>query len=467
MTGHRCTCTLGVPEVVDFGGIGNDGETTVHSSDVLLLRNLQQFGWCPIRIPTEQIGHPPPTQQKILQMFRDYRRKNNSGQHIDQSCTSFVDDVKYVSSESGSKEGTVEPKESLEIELSSCIPTDTKTSTFPLPLPAQYHQEPSHDNNNASIKTWCQAMSWIAHQVCIRLDIPPNTFLSYHSTNTSSSSSSSSSSLDLMRVFHYYAVSVPSINDDDNDTEQLILGSSPHTDWGSLTIVWQDHVGGLQTYCRNCQSWIPVPPPSCDTASEHTWNVIVHVGDMASLVLDASQITSSFRSTESDGARSDCCLEPIANDSNLDCSVKSEISCSSSSWPSPKHRVVSSPLHERVSLVYFAYPPSNATLNGIHSTLHNWQPRHRTSCLPLDEYYLLQDQSSHSDIINNKNNNNNKTLTAAEMLTAIWNLPIQDIVRLKWKQVYRGSNDVGKNSKNNSSEEGENDDSGNDSSLTG
>ncbi|KAG7350531.1 2-oxyglutarate/Fe(II) oxygenase [Nitzschia inconspicua] len=448
MTGDRCTCTLGIPEVVDFGGTGtgsNDVETTIHSSDLLLLRNLQQFGWCPIRIPTEQIGHPPPTQQKILQMFRDYRRKNDSGQHIDQACTSFSNDVKYVSAESGSKEGTVEPKESLEIELSSCIPTDTETSAFPSLLPDQYRQEPSHDDkNNIIIKTWCQAMSWIAHQVCIRLDIPPDTFLSYHSTKPSTSSSSS---LDLMRVFHYYAVSVPSVNDVDNDRERLILGSSPHTDWGSLTIVWQDHVGGLQTYCRTCQSWIPVPPPSCDTASEHAWNVIVHVGDMASLVLDASQITSSFRSTKSNGAQSDCCTEPTANESILDCPVKSEIICSF--WPSPKHRVVSSPSHERVSLVYFAYPPVNATLDGIHSALHNWQPSHRSSCLPLDEYYLLQDQSSHSD-----NNDDDKTLSAAEMLTAIWNLPIQDIVRLKWKQVYRGgSNDVDENSKSTSNEE--------------
>eukprot|EP00554_Chaetoceros_debilis_P010665 CAMPEP_0194109020 /NCGR_PEP_ID=MMETSP0150-20130528/8623_1 /TAXON_ID=122233 /ORGANISM="Chaetoceros debilis, Strain MM31A-1" /LENGTH=69 /DNA_ID=CAMNT_0038797877 /DNA_START=33 /DNA_END=239 /DNA_ORIENTATION=+ len=54
--------------------------------------------------------------------------------------------------------------------------------------------------------------------------------------------------MDLLRVFRYDAMT--------NARQQYAhLGSSPHTDWGSLTVVWQDSMGGLQIYCHDCDKW--------------------------------------------------------------------------------------------------------------------------------------------------------------------------------------------------------------------
>jgi isopenicillin N synthase-like dioxygenase len=38
----------------------------------------------------------------------------------------------------------------------------------------------------------------------------------------------------------------------------MALGSSPHTDWGTLTVVWQDNKRGLQTHCDACNVWLDV-----------------------------------------------------------------------------------------------------------------------------------------------------------------------------------------------------------------
>jgi isopenicillin N synthase-like dioxygenase len=53
----------------------------------------------------------------------------------------------------------------------------------------------------------------------------------------SSSLIASGDTISIMRVFHYH-----------RSVERNCLGSSPHTDWGYLTIISQDDIGGLQYY---------------------------------------------------------------------------------------------------------------------------------------------------------------------------------------------------------------------------
>ena len=372
-----CTCQK-APTVVTLEG--GEQDTTDKAA---LMHNLQTFGWSPLRIAVCPNSLPPPTQNRILEVFRQYER-----QQLDKSNAS-ENDLVYIAAESGSSQGTVEPKESLEVALSRCTMSSSDSQID--------HCIPPH----IQVKKWCQSLSWIARQVCTVLELPSDTFLA--------SSSTQGSSLDLLRVFHYYALNdvVQRNNGTHGDDDNLILGSSPHTDWGSLTIVWQDHVGGLQTYCRKCQAWIDVPPPPPPSNEDDKyWQVIVHVGDMASIVLNALLSGSD-----------------------------SQHSSSSALWPSPKHRVVSSKTHERVSLVYFAYPPSQASLATMHQTLQtNWpllQLKEKHCRLPLTEYFLLHDQSVGSA----------STRTPEEMYEEMWNLPIQNIVQLKWRQVHRGDGD--------------------------
>jgi isopenicillin N synthase-like dioxygenase len=53
------------------------------------------------------------------------------------------------------------------------------------------------------------------------------------------------SDISLMRMFHYFPANI--------SESQRTLGSSEHTDWGFITVILQDEIGGLQFFHRN--SW--------------------------------------------------------------------------------------------------------------------------------------------------------------------------------------------------------------------
>lgn len=330
--------------------------TNNKDNGALLLTNLQHYGWSPISIDhdDDMLTIGPPTQQTILNLFQ-------SSSVIKESKYSYRADA-----ESGGQ--GIEPKESLEVKVNDLL------------------VEPSSSQQQALlIDQWCLALYQIAHRVCQCLDIPSDTMLCSQNTKTES--------LDLMRVFYYHATETPH------------LGSSPHTDWGSWTIVWQDSVGGLETYCRRCQQWVPVPAAvSCDESSTTSWNCIVHVGDMASLAFQ----------------------HPDATHNN-------EANTTTSFWPSPKHRVLTS-TNERASLVYFGYPPARASMKEIREALKDWKLSHRGNCLPLQEYYLLQDQSQEE---NTSKNNETTTTKEASLYSSIESLSIQEMIQAKWNQVQR------------------------------
>ncbi|KAF4717354.1 hypothetical protein FOZ63_017629 [Perkinsus olseni] len=98
------------------------------------------------------------------------------------------------------------------------------------------------------------------------------------------------------------------------------IGSSPHTDWGFITIVLQEEgVDGLEVQDSETGRYYPLPN---DRASR----MVVNVGDFASIM-------------------------------------------SGGKLHSPVHRVVSpKKAAERISLVHFYYPNYNTTLEGLLDT---------------------------------------------------------------------------------------------------
>mmetsp|Transcript_27790 Transcript_27790/g.59419 ORF Transcript_27790/g.59419 Transcript_27790/m.59419 type:complete len:461 (+) Transcript_27790:106-1488(+) len=402
---HDCTCRE--PSVVmlcDDENRKNDSTIDRKNNNKTLIENLRNYGWSPIMV--SNAPNPPPSREQILEICRRRRQRRSESKNDDNKDDG---DVVFVAAESGSSEGTIEPKESLEVQLSKCFEE------------VEEHEENKHfcgdghgekRDDDQTVKTWCRTLSWIAHKICNRmLELPENTFLP----------DDPSESVDLLRVFHYYAV--PS------KTESI--GSTEHTDWGSLTVVWQDTVGGLQTYCRARNKWIDVMAPSADETHakgrtsvkgeypNHRWQCIVHVGDIASLVLGR---TSGSREAHDTG-----------NNSNSTCDSNTP----SFPWPSPKHRVVSPVHNERASLVYFGYPPRGSSLQRIQTSLDDgWKHGStRGQRLPLEEYYLLRDQSASGE--NSASSSAAVADEARDLCRTMWNLPVQDIVRLKWKQVHR------------------------------
>jgi hypothetical protein len=410
---HRYGCTCREPPDVTLF----DGSNMDRKNKETFIENLQTHGWSPIIVP--KAPYPSPSQEEILAIFR--RRRQRQQQNPD---TENNRDVAFIAAESGSSEGTIEPKESLEVQLSKCV-LNNNVEDVEKGDDEKYRRE--DDRDERTVKTWCRTLSWIAHKICeLMLDLPENAFLPVDPNE----------SLDLLRVFHYYAVSAETVKGPSPPSPSPTLGSSEHTDWGSLTVVWQDSVGGLQTYCRACKKWIDVKAAAAAAVEEtttttttettkgpnHRWNCIVHVGDMASLVLDRN-----------------------SDDENLSSNIDTNNTKNSISypWPSPKHRVKSHPHKERASLVYFGYPPRKLSLDRIQKCLDEGWPHFSTrgQRLPLAEYYLLRNQSATEEQTGagagaGAASGDNET-EARRLYQTMWSLPIQDIVRLKWEQVNR------------------------------
>lgn len=89
--------------------------------------------------------------------------------------------------------------------------------------------------------------------------------------------------ISLMRLFHYYNHYSHVVQERLHryPDHSAVLGSSPHTDWGFLTVILADEVGGLQFLrrggdVRNDEDWLDVPyiPGS----------LVVNGGDYLSLI---------------------------------------------------------------------------------------------------------------------------------------------------------------------------------------
>ncbi|CAM9628604.1 unnamed protein product, partial [Chrysoparadoxa australica] len=109
--------------------------------------------------------------------------------------------------------------------------------------------------------------------------------------------------ISLMRTFHYLPY--------EEEPGVQKLGSSPHTDWGWLTIILQDDAGGLEYQDRETKEWL-----KCDPREDC---LVVNIGDYLSMF-------------------------------------------SKGRLHSPVHRVVHNPSQERISYVFFAYPAYGAQM---------------------------------------------------------------------------------------------------------
>ena len=115
--------------------------------------------------------------------------------------------------------------------------------------------------------------------------------------------------ISLMRLFHYFAVD--SLQDQLVNIERhTVIGSSPHTDWGMLTLIAQNDVTGLQFLHK--EKWVTIP------YIEHS--VVFNCGDYFSL------LTGGY-------------------------------------FISPIHRVLAPQQRDRLSFVYFFYPNYESPLH--------------------------------------------------------------------------------------------------------
>ncbi len=315
------------------------------------------------------------------------------------------------SAESGSNKSGVdqgEPKQSWEIfRSSSHSPMTTRTTTT------------TKDNLSLDSTSKLQILQQFVnnlHKVVVvlcleALDLPKDTFVCNEEHRTPNK--------DLLRVFRYDTVS--------SSEEQLSnLGSSTHTDWGTLTVVWQDNVGGLQIYCHKRNRWNDVEPKDHDMDNDgKKIRLFVHVGDFLSLAMNSR------------------------HDERGSGGIK--ITNQTVQWPSPTHRVVcpvrrnGSFYDSRCSLVYFAYPPNSVSLSDAAKSLLNVDDSHDAGqtnestnstgkkSFPFNRYMLLNDQSVEIANLSNVDPDEISKNTFERIL----NQPFDQVIEQKWNQVQR------------------------------
>jgi hypothetical protein len=414
-----------------------------------LVENLQSTGWSPVQLNVDKLftSDSDPVAsctntdtarrlRPILQAHALWKEQLTELFEPDvvtaaeQKQIPSPNNVVYRAAESGAP-GTVEPKQSWEVLRCNC----RKSGGDVVPL-----QQSDADSEAESIvaermKEWVSVLHSVALTVRKILQFPENILLHEESCHSNSNSKSNSDdattsmpcSSDLLRAFLYDTVDATTTSSDGDDSPHSTLGSSPHTDWGSFTVVWQDTVGGLQTFCHGCEKWVDVDvAAAAETPGDSNGVVrfVVHMGDITSLALGhALQETSSSKDRRE-----------VATDDSKNIETTSVV------WPSPKHRVLSpTSAQKRASLVYFAYPPHDISIREITHNLANWcqrqQERERQQVdsqslitpnrVPYDEYYLLHNQSMASSV------------TPEQQFQAIVDRPLKDVLSEKWEQVQR------------------------------
>ena len=106
---------------------------------------------------------------------------------------------------------------------------------------------PAIDGFREAVEDYLDALTALGHclmeGVALSLDLPRDYFAARYTGDP----------LILFRIFHYPA-SVPAVGDADGN----VWGVGEHTDYGLLTILWQDALGGLQV--KSPAGWCEAPP---------------------------------------------------------------------------------------------------------------------------------------------------------------------------------------------------------------
>ena len=457
-----------------------DDPPFVASKKKLLIQNFEIYGWSPIRLRWSERKHESssrPVQSKmysmsaaaydLLQQYRIWKQLHadlfhyrDSGDDITTDADVVADSVlRFVPSESGlSGTNVAEAKVSWEYQRRSRTcpsPTDVKASNADIAPTNLSSTKEKRNRLKFRLHAWTEILHTAICHVMDELELPTeHLIVNYHDTSREATNKSKNISshepIDLLRAFRYDPVSTTTDStDDDDDIKAQSIGSSPHTDWGSWTVVWQDdtHPPCLQTYCYHCQKWNGVQSPplsisNCDdydTNNENAVNFIVHVGDITSLCIrHAIQ-----HEQESENRPS----------SHHTFSLGDAIPDTTSMWPSPRHRVISPRGQYRHSLVYFVYPPPDtATPASITECLYTWCRSHygksRLSVknhqrIPYEDYSLLCDQSATTAATCDDETtkcavaftpNNDRHL---RQWNHIKDVPVRQIFEEKWKQVQR------------------------------
>jgi hypothetical protein len=394
--------------------LGIDSPKSIEGDDRLLFENMEIYGWSSIHIEIDK--HAPfyqqcskPSQDLLRQHL--YWKKLHEEMFLDNYLCSLshgeeFNNLKFIAEESGSPEyGLVEAKCSWEFKPGKIVKDGNQSkSSGTLTRNVVAHR----------MKSWSEVLKKAAILVRKALQLPEHLLL-----HEISDQDVSAGNLDILRAFSYEKATLLANPAGERESTNTTIGSSPHTDWGSFTVVWQDETpeSCLQTYCPLHDKWNDVTISPKPERSEFL-TLIVHVGDILSLGIGRSLQLKKQNSETAEEL-------PVLEANQV--------------WPSPRHRVLSPISQKRNSLVYFCYPPANKTIGSIAEGLADFCRREYATCvftrdnfISYDGYSLLLDQSAAQG-----NKTNELEAAVEQRFAAIIYTPVVDILNTKWQQVQR------------------------------
>ena len=135
------------------------------------------------------------------------------------------------------------PNQSASLMLMHEVPPDSDLARSGAPLAGPNQWPADLPEIKEPLQVYVEAMEQLARQLVtsveLALGVEPNTLLQHFETPTT-----------FLRLLHYPAAQTP--------PEPGFFGSAPHSDYGFITLLAQDAVGGLQVRASDCQ-WIDVP----------------------------------------------------------------------------------------------------------------------------------------------------------------------------------------------------------------
>jgi isopenicillin N synthase-like dioxygenase len=139
---------------------------------------------------------------------------------------------------------------------------ETAAETFPL--------SPGLDEHRKQILSFQKSLHSFASRllelIAVALRLPPSTFTSQHPR--------SRPNFDNFELMHYPPLSSVL------STEETVYRISPHTDWGTITLLFQQSVGGLEVRPPHYTSSELQPDEEWTSAPVYNDMVLINMGDM-------------------------------------------------------------------------------------------------------------------------------------------------------------------------------------------
>jgi hypothetical protein len=456
-------CSCSPPDVVDLtdffyydenGDDSGGGDHRQQLQQQKLQSNFEQYGWSPVEVRVITGTNPPVHSLEIPSLwYKSHQWKQILSSLFTPEAIAVCADAApctLIRDESGSPQNS-EAKISWELlrRHSSNGGDSDPNERRPTNHPVVCH-----------LQDWIWIVHRIVQSTCRAMGLSSDCLLLAQSSHDNKTTKNdNNNNMDLLRAFSYDVVAA-TVDGGDNDDEDnhhhhhpdpstaqtggdaSSLGSSPHTDWGSWTVIWQDHVGGLQTFCHYHQRYHPVTPvlsssssQSVASAATNTVRFIVHVGDVTSLAMSMAYQKRFWNQ----------CRKSHEEITKNEEEEEEEIVV----WPSPRHRVISPTREKRHSLVYFAYPSPDSTIQEISDRLYDEymmmtmmmgtkmkRTNRQNIRIPYEDYFLLRDQSTSA-----KNNDDDEehihTEKSKQKLDSILTKELGTVFQEKWQQVQR------------------------------